>query len=261
MNYYKNKSVLFAMIPYLKDRALCYGEPKHKKKGQKLSSMHRCHNIQSLTYLNNKYGLNMGVEYNMFTTIAKYRYGVPYDNKEKNTELLNSFYDNIPKHIIDYPFFIDIDVDDHKDMDYCILSVKSIIQLYNKLNIPYELRFSGRGFHILSKNSNNMIFDPKHPKSIYKIYSSIALKLKNEFSDLIDVRVYDSQRRVKLPFSIAFYGDSKYVCTPIHPKELDDFRLNHYEVDKMRLRLSLRYPQNINGNLFKLMEYYGVDKK
>ena len=74
--WYESPEVLYKIIPYLQNREFFLGYSKAwNGKGQKLTPLHRCHNIQSLQYLLfEKY--DIWEEINLFTSLATYKKGV-----------------------------------------------------------------------------------------------------------------------------------------------------------------------------------------
>lgn len=132
------------------------------------------------------------------------------------------FKSNYHKYMIGYDFFLDIDAPEHKDIRFAHYSAKSILEYFDKLFIPYEIRFSGCGFHFIIPytyfSTYNLSFDPKDDNSIYQLYDQIVNKLASNFSEMIDLGLHDGRRVVKLPYSLAVYDQEVYVCYPFIDK-------------------------------------------
>jgi hypothetical protein len=174
------------------------------------------------------------IPFNFYYSLARYSNGIPNQtfnlSLRDNSGWVSSHY----KEMIEYDFLIDVDSGDHSDIEYAWDSTKDIINYFDLLQVPYELRFSGMGFHIIVPYVYfpKYSFNPKDNDNIYTLYSRIAKMLKERFSEMLDTTIYDSRRVCKLPFSLSIYEDGVYVCTPFLSRlDFDNFNLFNYRVD------------------------------
>lgn len=233
-DWYFNDAVKFSLIRFTQNRQFFLGVPKYFKDGQKLSKWYKCNNVQSLNYVFEEENIKQN-KFNCFVSLAKYK-DVPkryYGNGEwKHGNLTipnwNSQEDNW-KYVEEFDFFIDIDAPSHEEMDFAYYSAREICNFFDRVPVKYTVRFSGKGFHILIPDgcfSFEKSYDPSNEKSIYKVYSKLAKFLYERFSELIDLKIYVSRCKIKLPCSISLYEDNKeYVCVPLTTEEFDNFKL------------------------------------
>jgi hypothetical protein len=164
-----------------------------------------------------------------------------------------------------YDFLIDVDAGDFEDIDGAYQSTREIISFFDFKDIPYEIRFSGKGFHLIIPHNYfslfnvnyTIMFNLKEEKNVYQLYSKIAKKLSDRFSEMIDLKIYDSRRVCKIPFSLALYKERIYVCYPFTTiEEFDDFRLINFELWNFNkpIRQEKRTVFNADGNIKGLLE-------
>jgi hypothetical protein len=128
------------------------------------------------------------------------------------------------------------------------------------------LRFSGDGFHFIIPYiklglDERKSFDPSVEDNIYNLYKRIALRLKEEYSELIDESVYDGRRVAKLPYSLALYPHGSYVCLPFNTDdEFDEFDVNKMTPDYWIENIGYRRENLFNGhgNIRRLLEFLEV---
>ena len=213
--------------------------------------------------------MNMGIwddrkDYNLYYSLAKYDNGIPFGSLNLSDRDFGDWSRTNWKQIKGYDFLIDIDCQNHKEIDFAYYSAKKIKKFFDKCGTPYHLRFSGRGFHFIIDydyfDNLNLSFDPKDEKNIYEFFMCIAMKLHSLFSEMIDVGIYDLRRVCKIPYSLALYDGKEYMCRPFENE--DDFNsfqlrymhpLYYRNIRQMDDRLF-----NENGNIFKLLNELGV---
>lgn len=266
-NWYNRADVKFEIINSLNKREFALIVPSWNTEQQSRSTRTlKCHSVQHLDFNLNVTGFHSKQTlYNFYYSLAKYINGVPNQNFFKNTPRDNTEWKK--KHyeqMTGFDLLIDIDGDSHntQDIHYCIVSAKKITGLFNKLNVPYEIRFSGLGFHIIIPSKympKSVSLNPSAEKNIYKLHYFIAEILYNDYSELVDKNIYDSRRVCKIPYSLSLYEDNAYMCTPILSKEeLYSFDINSTTIknnENIRNRgIRLFNPDGNFNNLLKEME-------
>jgi len=212
--------------------------------------MLKCHNVQHFDYLINK-SLRMferNLPYNLYYSLARYQDGIPQQTANYSIRDNSEFEQKHFEYMNGYDFLIDIDAGSHDDIMEAHFSTEKIVEFFNKNNIPFELRFSGKGFHIVipykyfdacfleKQRLGELSFNPKQEFNIYSVYSRIAKALQKKFSEMIDLKIYDSRRVCKIPFSLALYENEIYVCYPFETLEgffsfdLQYFILGHFSL-------------------------------
>lgn len=248
MNWYFKKEVKFEIIKHLYNRELAFLTPasiiKQKKSVARYSVRTlRAHNVQSFDYLYNELHIKTKRKFfNMYYSLAKFINGLPMQTMNLQKRNNEKFITNIHKHMIAYDFLIDIDEDDHKNIKVAHESAKMIKEFFDITATPYELRFSGMGFHFIIPyeyfkpyitNPLDYEYNPfeQGENSIYFLYKRIAEMLKETFSELVDTTIYDTRRICKIPFSLAIYSDNAYICYPFRDsKDFENFKLNDYSL-------------------------------
>jgi len=232
--YYRRTDVRFEIVKQLYRREFAVLKPSYMDQSKKNMRMLRCHNLNHFDYIM-QYLKFFSTDnfYNFYKSLATYYNGIPIQ-KLNYTERGNGDWKQTHfKEMGSYDLMIDIDAGDHNDIQHAQYSAQIITEFYNKLNVPYYLIFSGKGFHIITpgnyfNKSKNII----ESDNIYFLYSAIARYLYNNFSELVDTGIYDPRRLCKLAYSLAIYDDSVYVAYPLnYYVELDDFRLKEYNLN------------------------------
>lgn len=213
--YYKNKVILYLMMPYLKNREFAL-LPAKGTEGHPMRYL-RAHNVQSIRYWMERMGIYKGKRYSLYMSNAKYKNGVPYRDPSIEKGYSDEWRKSHWKSIESYDLVIDLDSDGnlrecHKDMSY-------IRRFLNMVKCPHFVRFSGRGFHFIVPDSafpKKKSYDPTEKGSVYDAYRQIASFMLENLSPLIDMSIYDSKRLIKVPYSLALYGDyEETVCSPL----------------------------------------------
>lgn len=278
-NWYKRSDVKFQLIKYTFNREFAllvpsfigdikdvnsFGELLYKKYSIR---MLKCHNVQHLDYILDR-GIRMfekKIPFNFYYSLARYNNGIP--NQTFNLALrYNEEWAKMHfKEMIAYDFLIDVDSGTHEDIDFAHDTTKKIIDYLNELNVPYELRFSGMGFHIVIPYiyfKGDLSFNPQE-ENIYQLYSRIAKMLKSKFSDMLDTGIYDSRRVCKIPYSLALYEDNIYMCSPINYREvfdnffLCDYEINESNISEREVSREDRKVYNLQGNINSLLSELG----
>jgi len=258
MNYsewYFDKNIQNEIIKFMFNREFHWGYPKYMQKGQELSKLYRCHRPADFEYLLVNKAKYPEKYWNLFTSVAKYLKGVPLRIRGRLTD--EGWYDHYFNFIESFDFFIDIDCKDISEIEWALLSAKKLKKHLDKLKVPYYLRFSGCGFHFLIPDPKTGSYDPKDSNSIYRQYALKAKELNEIISEFIDLKVYDSQRKIKLPYSLSLYDYGSYVCTPINTNnELFSFYIGNYRPENIFNNISNRGQKlfNLTGdskNLWK----------
>lgn len=241
-------------------------------KYSKTTRMIKIHNVQHLDlWLKNMHISDSKKNFNLYYSVARYRQGIPNGSLNLADRDFGDWKDNYWKEMDSYDFFLDIDAGNHKEMGFAHHSAKLIMELFDKFNVPYHLRFSGMGFHFIIPYlyfsthhfGDILSFNPDKENNIYRFFMKIAQELYDNYSEMIDTGIYDSRRVVKIPYSIALFPHKNYVCFPFISKdEFDNFNLDY--------AMPYNYMQNLpdepehlfnpNGNVFKLLKEFKLMK-
>jgi hypothetical protein len=245
MGWYARAEVKFELIRFLKNRELCLIA---KQDSNRTIRNLRCHSVQHLDFILNRW-LKVGTtkeQYKFYYSLARYKAGIPYQtanlDKRDNSEWNESHW----KEMESYDFLLDIDSPTHNEILLAHQSALEVKAMLDSLHCPYELRFSGCGFHFIIAHRHfiNYLanFVPGHEHSIYVAYAKIGRWFYDNISEMVDYSIYDSRRVTKIPFSLALYEDEAFVCLPFHTSEsftafkLEDFSVERFLGDTKRFR-------------------------
>ncbi|HUV85300.1 MAG TPA: hypothetical protein VMV86_06280 [Methanosarcinales archaeon] len=240
-DWYKLPAVKFEIIKFLKNREMCI---INKEVSAKTVRMLKCHSVQHFDFINNTM---IKVEeqntlYNYYYSLARYIRGIP-DQSPNLKERDNSKW--TAEHHFEmeaYDLLIDID-GEFEYMDSAFDSAKEIKAFFDKCNMPYELRFSGCGFHFIVPYELigvGFSLNPKDENNVYNLYYKIARFLFDNYSEMVDFSIYDSRRITKIPYSIAIYNEGNFMCYPF----ISELDFNEFNLDRMRI-------SNIDKNLIR----------
>jgi len=247
--WYNNKNVKFAMLPFLKNREIGLLSPKNFPEYAECNIRHiRAHNTQQIDFIRDWLQIDKkGRLLNWYATLAVYKNGMDklsanMDLRREQTKIWN---ETNAAMIDSYDFLIDVDGLDHETFEMTKESARNIKTFFDLNKIPYFLIFSGNGFHFkipYHYMTYEYSLNP-HTEStnIYQFYQAIAEALKEEYTEQIDTKIYDSRRLCKIPFTLAFFKDIAYVCTPINSD-------NAFE----NFTLQQALPENVVANINKL---------
>jgi len=217
--YYDNLSVYYKLIHYSYKREVMVID-KEDRNG--CIRMLKAHNVQHWQYINNKqlFIFSNYRRFNYYYSLARYKQGIPNQPSSLKGRDNSQWNKEHHQHMEAYDFLLDIDAPERKYLHYAYESLQQITQLLNAYRIPYKVRFSGKGFHIIIPyevfNHYGWSFNPFCDENIYQKYAMIAKKLFNTYSEFIDVGIYDSRRVVKMPYTIVNDPqESPVMCVPI----------------------------------------------
>jgi len=251
--WYSKSTIIYEIVyNFLGDRETAFLRPKHTRKtgGQNYQDMFRDINIYTPQgfnyYLDQLFILETDIIMNCYYSLAKYKEGVPKGNKSlklKNEEQ-KKWKDTHHYHMISYDLLIDIDSPDHENMSHAKHATKKVIEYLDENLIPYYLRFSGMGYHIVIPHeafehlSWHFNPDKDQENSIYSKYNQFTQYLHDNISELVDTDLHDCRRITKVPYSLVFYQRNTYVCWPFKTKK--EFMLHKYR-DFQLLNQFLRF--------------------
>lgn len=227
-DWYKSDFVKFNIIKYTFNREFALAYSKATKKYNSIFERNlRLHNTQAIDFFCYKYNL-YGRKVNWYYSLAKYTNGVPMRTFTEGDKIVTDEWKKIHwRKMVGYDFVIDIDSKHDASFDYVFLSAQLIKKFLDDKDFKYEVRFSGNGFHFIVPYQYFTAFslDPYSHRSVYKYLYSVALKLFNHKTEMVDLKVYDSRRLIKLPYSLTYYDHGIYVCAEC---DLDNFNVKDY---------------------------------
>jgi len=267
--WYFAPQIKFKMLPYLRDREFALMTPKNFPNPQATTRLLRTHTVQSFDFYYDVTGMKSNKHfYNFFSSVAKYKYGlpkVPY-KKEPRQEFKEDWNKTHWKQMVSYDFFLDIDGTPDV-FDFTKQSAIDVKQFFDNHGIPHQLRFSGKGFHFVIPYNYFVdhlpvgwgSFDPDSHESIYKFFGRLARYIHDFISEMVDSQIYDARRVIKIPYSLALYEHGYFVCLPISSfEELQTFQYTDAEYTKFS-HDRIRYHKgdvlfNESGNVKYLIE-------
>lgn len=260
--HYNNYKVQYHIISFLKNREFCILPSKVKNTKIKPTRNLRVHSIQHLQFMLKRFSLFRDLNHlaNFYYSVAEFDGGLPFQNLgdlSNEGRELTDWNKNCHKKIIAYDFCIDIDAGSFDDFKHAEISARILKKLFDETEFPYELRFSGMGFHFVTPYKyfpSTYHFNPHEDGNIYQFFRSIAQKLSEEYSEMIDLNIYDHRRVLKIPFSLAIYDEKVLVCEPVN--DLSNFEVNQAERFDGVFHGKL---YNSEGNVYKLLERLGLN--
>lgn len=268
--WYKLASVKFELIRFLFNREFSLLVPNYitNPEIKKCSVRNlKVHSVQHLDF--NLKATKMFIKqipYNFYYSMARYKNGIPNQTlnflERDNTE----WNKNCFKEMISYDFLIDIDADDFNDMQFAYENAYNVKELFDELNVPYELRYSGMGFHFIIPYKylpKNLTFNPDEENNLYQFLSKLTECLYNKCGELIDLNICDHRRVCKIPYSIALYDNDAFICSSIlNNVEFENFKIVNYRLGKYPFEIKNRgtYIFNETGNLSLLLLKFKLNK-
>ena len=252
--WYYDARVKFSMINSLNNREMSclipsWCEPETRKFNIRTL---RVHSVQHLDFIYSRLKIfEDNKPYNYYYSLAKYQIGLPYQDMRDLRRDNKDWILHHHKQMIIYDFVLDIDAGDEEDIKYAYLSAKNIKTFLDLCDCPHEVRFSGRGFHFVIPYDYflphviGISLNPKKPNNIYKYYYRIANYFSKHFSEMVDLKIYDSRRLLKIPYTLAIYEDNIFVCSPFFNRNdfysfiPEQYKLNNYNKDKLGQGLHL----------------------
>lgn len=230
-NYYKwyfIPKVKFNIIKYTKNRESALISTLNNFITLRMLKIHNVQHIdfhlKAINWYKNKW--------NFYYSLAEYENGIPNQKFNLRKRDNSDWKENHWKEMVAYDFLIDIDASDHSEINHAQISALNVVERLSRHKIPFSIRFSGCGFHIVIPYSyfkdKNYSFLHGSDDSIYPVYKSIAGIFNNEVSEMVDTKIYDHRRLIKVPYSLALYKDDIYVCMPISIEKLKNFNLSDY---------------------------------
>lgn len=196
----------------------------------------KCHNVTHLKFLLKALDWReRELIFNFYYSLARYQNGLPNQTMNMKNRNNDDWNLNHYKTMIGYDFLIDIDAGSHDDIYHAKDSMLMITDYFNRFNVPYYVKFSGKGFHIIIPHNATPVksFDVNEKNNVYFEFSSVAKLLYERFSEMIDTKIYDPRRLCKLSYSLAVYEDDIFVCYPLHMRyDLENFNLDDYRLSK-----------------------------
>lgn len=218
----------FEMIKFLKNREFALLPPSYLRQYHIGSRYFRCHNVQSFSFILWDIMKFMRFKrlFNLYYSLATYKDGLPRFTPNLRERDTSDWKVNHWKEMSGYDWLIDIDAGDHNDIMFAHDSANLIMELFDKCKTPYELRFSGCGFHLIVPYEYikplGLHFNPHEKGSVYDFLTSMSKELYNQFSEMVDWNINDSRRICKLPYSAVFYKNKTYIAWSF--KSRDNFK-------------------------------------
>lgn len=235
VEWYKNIAIQYELIKYLKDREMCLlvktTNPKYNTR------MLKCHSIQHLQYILFQMMRieTKGADYTIYYSLAKYKNGIPNQEPELTNRNNKDWIINHHKHIEGFDYMLDIDAPDFETMDIAHKDAITIKKLFDYLVVPYQLVYSGCGFHFIipsEKFTLKKSYNPADEDNIYKNHLRISKILSDRYSELIDLSIYESRRVCKVPYSPTAYNDKVLVSKPfLSHEEFINFKYTDMVID------------------------------
>ena len=236
--YYNRLDVKYAMFQYLNGREFALISPENK--GYPVRHI-KINNVQGLTFWLENMGVGIRNVYNLYYSSGHY-IRIPNRSGNLSKTINKDFWDSHHTFLKSRELFIDVD-SKTASFEHTFLSAVLIKRFFDKYKAPYEIVFSGRGFHFKTPQYLTGIkeeLNPNKEHNLYKIYFQILTELRNKYSDLIDCNVCDSRRLMKLPYSLAVY-----------PNEIKQtFQFNSNEEFK-RLKEEMLFPDYWKDKIYK----------
>ena len=263
-----NHQYKYEMFKEMKDKEIAFIAPKIKQLKDRQNNYAirymKLNNVQQLSILYDKSDSILNKMYfNIYMSCATYKDFpmFPFNQIKKKTKVEEmGWRSKHHKKIVSYDFFLDIDCPDIRYIMQAHKDALHIKQIFDAHLVPYQLIFSGEGFHFIVKNDiDEYSFNPYNEKNIYKRFAEIARYLYDNVTEFIDLSVYDSRRVRKVPYSLASYDHGVYMCYPFEDHnefycfDLEDMKAEN--IGDVRGRGTHIFNQgNDPRNLFKVIK-------
>lgn len=215
-SYYKNLAVQYEMFRYCRNRefmAICINNPKRTTRNLKLG------NVQSFQYFQKN--LFHDDTFNFYYSLAEFK--KPLDNvlsrvgTQDRKKAVDEWKKNFWKEIKGFDILIDIDIPSNTYLSYAYETAKAVKKLLDISECPYSLRYSGKGFHLIIPHpaiKKSFCYNPENPTFVM-FYRKLLRAFKVKCGDLVDTKIGDIRRVVKIPYSLACYQKNRaYMCFP-----------------------------------------------
>lgn len=166
-------------------------------------------------------------DYNIYSSVARFDFAKLSRDKEfppfsfnlmKRKQQMTEFNIKHEGYRMAYDFVLDFDVKESHNETYKQVSI--IKNQFDVFKVPYILRFSGSGFHVIVPSKYLPVSYDK--LNIISKLKNTAIQLKTIYNlSCLDTGIYDGRRVIKTAYSI----DNKtgLVCLP-----LTDFEFEHF---------------------------------
>lgn len=266
--WYNQFRVQYNIIKYTYNRECSFLVPSYETEEQKKHSirMLKIHSAQHLQFLFNRFKVyERQIPYNLYVSVAKFQNGIP--NQDFTNKMINrdnsDFFKKYSEEMIEYDFILDIDARKHEYMNFAKETAIIISELFFKFDIDFDIRFSGRGFHLyipLDLKTLDYSTSSKQDINIYTKFSFLRKMLREIYSEIIcEDFLYIPTAILKIPFTISNYIDSQYVCFPLSRTELEYFELEKYNIKNQDFTLDYAMPifnlQKNSENFKKMFDF------
>lgn len=268
--YQNNKAVQFKQIEFLQNREFACLIPSDFSNtymyGRNVRFL-RCHSVQHIEFILNDLltAGSQGTIYNLYYSLGSYKngmYPISWTDMKKRKLLTDRWTKTHYLEMVSYDWLIDFDVKKPTDNNKAYADADKLHKFLNDIKIPHEIRFSGRGFHIIIPyyilEPLKASFEPLGDRNIYDFLSDMTKILYKKFSKLIDYDIFDSRRLCKLPFSAVHYETHEAVCVPISSeKDWQNFDYKKCTMDNMDYILSCKrfiFNDKSDKDIYTLLE-------
>ena len=238
IRWYFRQDIKFLMLPYLQNREFALLVPPHLDYDERTTRFFKVNNVQNFDRVFDLVNIKRKQTfYNLYSSVATYFNGLPFIKfgHSERKPAIESWMKKHQHQMSSYDFFIDIDAKPDT-FKYAKDSALLLVNFFKLINFPFILRFSGTGFHFITPfeyfeefafiKNNQSFFRQKDYFNVYRLMHDLAETLHNKYTELIDLCIYDSQRLVKIPYSLAIYEGRIEVCRPInHIDDLENLEL------------------------------------
>ncbi len=189
-----------------------------------------------------------------FSYIPTFSY-YPAQRKEQRKEFFGSTFE---EYWTGYDFVIDVDAENLTKAHKAATKIKKI---YDEFDLPYSLRFSGtQGFHFVIEYEDIFPKILKLPKCVER-----ARVMANNIKEIenikdIDVKIYQKERLLKLPYSIC--GGN--VALPLTDQQFERFTPEIVKIENVLKTCQIKnrgtlIRQPIDLNIKEFIKIYGED--
>ena len=238
ISWYSTLEVLFKMVDYTKNRECAFLISKADTSGEYFkNTRYLCiHCVRDFNYL-----LQMGLKvlteprlYNLYYSVAEFKDKFPFWQlgADRKVKIKNWIERKMCSEIKGYDLFFDVDAD-KITFQGAKITVERLKEVLDEFNIHYEIRSSGKGFHVIAPNyqfqDQGFVYneDDKDSNNLCNLFFNVAMNLNEQVSSLIDTSVYDLRRVTKIPYSLVHYVDEIRVCFPFESES--EFERYKYE--------------------------------
>jgi len=216
--YYRNTTTLFEMVKQLKGKELIFFDGRTAIRGLK------AHYLKMLNYYFKTYGVGSFYFPNFYISVANFMNMPSFsDNLKTRNEELRIFRGSFEKFVTGYDYLIDIDLLDKDNFAETYSEAKILFSYFKKI-VPFSIRFSGNGFHIIIDSSNFSFLPLKDVINFQKFFTlSLIDSFKKQKIDLkcVDWKIISKRRMFKLPYSLDIRTGR--VCFPLTEDEFLKF--------------------------------------